>query len=135
MRYIQMELSQEESEKREKKIAGDPQLQNGLFGDKEVLLFMLQISPLIGNDPDPRKSAKDLSRYAQIDKTIMAFKDPGYLEIAEDDWQWVSDKINHNRYVATGKDQSGNEVPIYTTHLKRLAGLMISKWDSASTSK
>jgi hypothetical protein len=124
MRYVMLELTAEDLERRQDRESGKAEARNTICGDKELLLFLIGQSPKIGKGQDLIKMAKHARKIEEL-------KDPGMLEMTDEAFDWVSDKINHDKYDAMGRLASGQEVPLYPGPLKLRIGQFLADWTSA----
>ena len=125
MRYLFLDISNDDVTRRSRREANDPTVRNALCGEKELLRYALSNSPKIGK-------GTDLAKYAKIDLSINEVEDPDWFIMNEEDWSLIKDKINHESYGLQVKDQNGNDSPLYSAPLKRMIGTLISNLDSAS---
>lgn len=102
------------------------ELQMAIFGEKDLLEKVLDNSKAVG-------SGKDLKIYTRTYDLLETLKDPCWLRLEEDDWKWLKEKMEHDQYGVTYKNQMGNDVAAYNGLIKRKIGRLLIKLDEATT--
>ena len=125
MRYIKLLIEQSDLDRRKLRADGDPSAQSALCGDKEIMLYAVGISPKLS-------SGLDQAKFFRIERKINDTVDPGWLMLEEEEWNWLKDKLNHDKYGAVHKDSLGNELPMFPLSLKRSIGYLVDKLEKAT---
>jgi len=122
MRNLYLELSKIDKENRALRVKGDQGLRNAILGDKELLELLLNISPKISNKVN-------IVKFSTLICQLSNFKDPGYLKLEEDMWEWLKDVLNHDAYGREFINEKGIIESVFSPMLKRKIGEFLIKID------
>lgn len=90
-----------------------------LCGDAEILRACLDLFKM--------KDANDNRRYIRVFDRLEAIGPEGTLELADDDWKWLTGKFEEINYGQEVKDQNGNTVPMFPPVMRRRIGKLHDK--------
>ena len=123
MRYVWLELKEEEVKRREERKT-NTLLGNNIYGEKELFLSLLNTFKV--------ETAADNRKYAKLADTIEKFEDPNWLMVQDDDWQWIKKHIEKINFAVTFRDQQGNEQPFFPAPFRRAIAKLHEKIELAS---